>query len=94
MASVSINPHKIVIVIVGGGAAGLELASALGEKIRKDPSIEVTLVDASHTHVWKPLLHEVAADSHELDGERPNTSSSLELNRRQETQRRKYIESK
>ena len=55
----SANPHKIVIV--GGGAAGLELASALGEKTRKRPSIEVTLVDASHTHIWKPLLHEVAA---------------------------------
>ncbi len=51
--------HKIVIV--GGGAAGLELASALGKKARKDASIEVTLVDASPTHIWKPLLHEVAA---------------------------------
>ncbi|MGR9108194.1 MAG: NAD(P)/FAD-dependent oxidoreductase [Gammaproteobacteria bacterium] len=59
MASLSTTPHKILIV--GGGAAGLELASALGEKARKNPSIEVTLVDASPTHIWKPLLHEVAA---------------------------------
>ena len=53
------GPHKIVIV--GGGAAGLELASALGRRARKDASIEITLVDASPTHIWKPLLHEVAA---------------------------------
>jgi NADH dehydrogenase len=51
--------HKIVIV--GGGAAGLELASALGRRARKDASIEITLVDASPTHIWKPVLHEVAA---------------------------------
>lgn len=59
MATTSIRPHQIVIV--GGGAAGLELACALGEKSRKDTSFEVTLVDCSHTHIWKPLLHEVAA---------------------------------
>lgn len=59
MASLSTAPHKIVIV--GGGAAGLELATALGEKTRKNRSIELTLVDASPTHIWKPLLHEVAA---------------------------------
>ncbi len=59
MASLSPDPHRIVIV--GGGAAGLELVSALGEKTRKDPAVEVTLVDSSPTHIWKPLLHEVAA---------------------------------
>ncbi len=51
-------PHKIVVV--GGGAGGLELATALGRKLR-DPVAEVTLVDCSLTHIWKPLLHEVAA---------------------------------
>jgi len=51
--------HKIVIV--GGGAGGLELASLLGKKFRKNNNIKVTLVDHNRTHIWKPLLHEVAS---------------------------------
>lgn len=53
------NKHKIVIV--GGGAAGLELATSLGRKLGKKGLAEVTLLDATSTHIWKPLLHEVAA---------------------------------
>jgi NADH:ubiquinone reductase (H+-translocating) len=49
------------IVIVGGGAAGLELATRLGRKLGKRGKAEVTLIDATRTHVWKPLLHQVAA---------------------------------
>ncbi|MEM8593983.1 MAG: NAD(P)/FAD-dependent oxidoreductase [Pseudomonadota bacterium] len=48
------------LVIVGGGAGGLELATRLGRRYRKT-NIQVTLVDANLTHIWKPLLHEVAA---------------------------------
>ncbi len=44
------------IVIVGGGAGGLELATRLG-RARLD---SVTLIDSERTHLWKPLLHEVA----------------------------------
>lgn len=54
------------IVIVGGGAGGLELAVGLSKKYRKS-NIQVTLVDREKTHMWKPHLHEVAAgilDSH------------------------------
>ena len=56
------------IVVVGGGAGGLELVTKLGRKLGKKGKAEVTLVDSTHTHIWKPLLHEVAAgtlDSHE-----------------------------
>ena len=56
------------IVIVGGGAGGLELAIRLGDSLGRRGRAEVTLVDTSLTHLWKPLLHEVAAgtlDSHE-----------------------------
>jgi NADH dehydrogenase len=53
------NKHKIVVV--GGGAAGLELATRLGRKLGKKGLAEVTLLDATSTHIWKPLLHEVAA---------------------------------
>lgn len=49
------------IVIVGGGAAGLELATALGKKLGKKQRADVILIDESRTHIWKPLLHEVAA---------------------------------
>ena len=49
------------VVIVGGGAAGLELATRLGRKLGKNKLAEITLIDATTTHIWKPLLHEVAA---------------------------------
>ena len=48
------------IVIVGGGAGGLELATVLGKRLRGEDA-EVVLVDRSLIHIWKPLLHEVAA---------------------------------
>ncbi|SAL70119.1 NADH dehydrogenase [Caballeronia arvi] len=51
------------IVIVGGGAGGLELATRLGNKLGKAGRAHVTLVDRCAVHVWKPLLHEVAAGS-------------------------------
>ncbi|MRI32103.1 FAD-dependent oxidoreductase [Endozoicomonas sp. OPT23] len=51
------------IVVVGGGAGGLELATRLGKKLGKQKRAEITLVDAQRTHFWKPLLHEVAAGS-------------------------------
>ena len=51
------------IIIVGGGAGGLELATRLGKTLGKRGIASVTLVDANLTHIWKPLLHEVAAGS-------------------------------
>jgi NADH dehydrogenase len=60
------------IVVVGGGAGGLELATRLGDKHARKGRARVTLVDRGRTHLWKPLLHEVAAGSmdihaHQLD---------------------------
>ncbi len=60
------------VVIVGGGAAGLELATSLGDKFGRRDRARITLVDRSRTHIWKPLLHAVAAGSlrrsqHELN---------------------------
>lgn len=51
------------IVIVGGGAGGLELATTLGNKLGRKQKAQITLVDKNRTHLWKPLLHEVAAGS-------------------------------
>lgn len=49
------------IVVVGGGAGGLELAIGLGRRLGRSRRAEVVLIDGSLTHLWKPLLHEVAA---------------------------------
>ena len=48
------------IVIVGGGAGGLELATQLGRKLGRKKKADIVLIDATPTHLWKPLLHEVA----------------------------------
>ena len=57
------------VVIVGGGAGGLELAAQLGRKLGKREGREhILLVDAMPFHIWKPTLHEVAAgtlDAHQ-----------------------------
>jgi len=60
------------IVIVGGGAGGLELATTLGNKYGKGQRAHVTLIDKTRSHIWKPKLHEIAAGSmdvgiHEVD---------------------------
>jgi NADH dehydrogenase len=51
------------IVIVGGGAGGLELATTLGRKLGRKGKAEITLVDRNPSHLWKPLLHEIATGS-------------------------------
>ena len=48
------------IIIIGGGAGGLELATDLGDKLGKTDKAQITLIDKNSYHLWKPLLHEVA----------------------------------
>ena len=60
------------IVVVGGGAAGLELVTKLGDALGRRHEAAITLIERARGHLWKPLLHEVAAgsldvDAHELD---------------------------
>jgi NADH:ubiquinone reductase (H+-translocating) len=64
------SPHHIVIV--GGGAGGLELATKLGDGLGRSGAAQITLIDSNRTHIWKPLLHSIAAGSlrrsqHELN---------------------------
>jgi NADH dehydrogenase len=49
------------IIIVGGGAGGLELAKRLGDACRHNTRARVILVDRYPTHFWKPLLHKAAS---------------------------------
>jgi NADH dehydrogenase len=67
---VSDQLHRVVVV--GGGAGGLELVTRLGHKLGRRKKASVTLIDKQRTHLWKPLLHEIAAGSmdlgtHEID---------------------------
>jgi len=60
------------IVVVGGGAGGLELVTRAGDTLGKSGKARVLLVEKARTHLWKPLLHAVAAGSmdpaeHELN---------------------------
>ena len=54
--------RKTQIVVVGGGAGGLELATRLGAAFGRE-RFDIILVEKNRTHIWKPLLHEVAAGS-------------------------------
>ena len=56
------KPRKTQIVVVGGGAGGLELATRLGARFGRE-KFDIILVEKNRTHIWKPLLHEVAAGS-------------------------------
>lgn len=53
---------KTQIVVVGGGAGGLELVRKLGATFGRQ-DFDIILVERSNTHIWKPLLHEVATGS-------------------------------
>ena len=55
------GPHRIAVV--GGGAAGLELVTQLGNRMGRRRLAAVTLIEEARTHLWKPLLHSVAAGS-------------------------------
>ena len=57
-------PHRIVVV--GGGAGGLELATRLGDTLGKKKKAHVTLIEKARTHFWKPHLHEIAAGSMDI----------------------------
>jgi NADH dehydrogenase len=51
------------VVVVGGGAGGLELATRLGNKLGKRGLAHISLIERLRTHFWKPHLHEIAAGS-------------------------------
>src|SRR3546814_12264625 len=60
------NTEPGTVVMVGGGAGGLELASRLGGKPGRR---RVVLIDRAAYHIWKPSLHEVAAGTLDIHRE-------------------------
>jgi len=56
------------VVVVGGGAGGLELVTRLGDTLGRRHKARITLIERTRTHVWKPLLHEIAAGSMDMGG--------------------------
>ena len=61
------STKRPTIVIVGGGAGGLALATQLGHKLGKKKHADIVLIDKNRNHIWKPLLHEVATGSLDAD---------------------------
>jgi NADH dehydrogenase len=59
------STHRVLIV--GGGAGGLELATRLGDTVGKRNRASIALLDKARTHIWKPHLHEVAAGTLDTD---------------------------
>jgi NADH dehydrogenase len=57
--SATSQPHRIFVI--GGGAGGFELVTKLGKRLGRRGLAEVVLVDMKLSHIWKPLLHEIAA---------------------------------
>ncbi len=51
-----------LVVIVGGGFAGLEVANRL-----KDKPVEVLMLDKHNYHTFQPLLYQVALGSLESE---------------------------
>ena len=51
------------IVIIGGGFAGTATALNLEKTFRRDPSVEITLIDSENFFTFTPLLAEVPSGS-------------------------------
>ncbi|WP_419896671.1 NAD(P)/FAD-dependent oxidoreductase [Roseomonas sp. USHLN139] len=71
------TPHRIVII--GGGAGGVHLATRLGRRLGREGRAEILLVDRDASHIWKPRLHEVAAGT--LDSGQEQVSFVVQASR-------------
>jgi NADH dehydrogenase len=55
------TPEKLNIVILGAGFAGISLARELGRLTKKNPAIQVHLVNQENYFVFQPMLPEVVS---------------------------------
>src|ERR1700758_3592488 len=63
-------PSSHHIVVVGGGIAGLAIASKLPRTGRTP--IALTLMDREPAYVWKPMLHAIAAGTSDFSQQETN----------------------
>jgi NADH:ubiquinone reductase (H+-translocating) len=61
------DPDLHHVIVVGGGAGGLELATRLGNTLGKRKKAQITLIEQARTHFWKPHLHQIAAGSMDMN---------------------------
>jgi NADH:ubiquinone reductase (H+-translocating) len=64
-------PSSHHIVVVGGGVAGLAIASKLKRTAGRIP-IAVSLIDREPAYVWKPMLHAIAAGTSDFSQQETN----------------------
>jgi NADH dehydrogenase len=64
-------PSSHRIVVVGGGVAGLAIASKLKRTAGRIP-IAVSLIDREPAYVWKPMLHAIAAGTSDFSQQETN----------------------
>ncbi len=57
------DEHRLVII--GGGVAGLDIATRLARRRSGSRRLNVTLIDRETAYVWKPMLHTIAAGTSE-----------------------------
>lgn len=63
----SADAQRKKVVVVGGGVAGLEIATSLGRRWKRNPKAPtVSLIDRDSAHVWKPMLHTIAAGTRDI----------------------------
>lgn len=72
------------VLVIGGGVAGLELASTLGRKWRSSgeecqSQPMMTLIDRGSAHVWKPMLHTIAAGTADISQQQTPYSAQARL---------------
>ena len=53
------------LLIIGGGVAGIEIASSIARQ-NNPKKLHVTLIDRDSAHVWKPMLHTIAAGTRDI----------------------------
>lgn len=67
-SSMDTKAASVPLIIVGGGVAGLSIATAMGKRSAASGGAlpPVVLVDRDFSHVWKPMLHTIAAGTRDL----------------------------